>query len=1218
MSSTTRSLALLLPACLLIHSAGRADHHDPASAGTKRALLIGIDRYQRVTNLGGCANDVDLMADVLISRFDVSEENLLVLKDAQATRSAILGAIRTHLIAKSGPGDLAILHFSGHGSRMKDASGDEGDHWDETIVPHDSRTPGVFDINDDEINGLMRELAAKTPHATFILDSCHSGSAARAGATVRQVEDDPRDPPPPEPFALGERGSREGASDFRLPGANYVLISGCRATELSNEGDFEGQRHGAMTWFLSQALQRADGGTSYRRLMEGVTAEVTVRYPSQHPQLEGTGQDSVVLGDERIPAGSSFGVRVAPDGTVSVDAGRATGLFTGSRLAVHPADTRDFRGSAIARIELTDAAAFAAKARVVEGTLTTPGEASGAPYRALLEDATFGEYSLPIWIHGDAPAAIQDSLRSQLKALRGVLVATSEADATLRVHAHPTGFTLESADVEEISQTLGTIEETTEAVRQWARWLSILHIQNSGSPPLVDFSLRRAGTAVGSPMPRTVTTDSDDETTDSDLVWRVENKSPKPVFVALIDLSTDRSVTALYPDGPQEELAAGAHIEDTIGIRVPEGRDVVVDHFKLFVTSSPIRPELFEMAGLPPGARATASSLEKFLLAEAHHGSRGALPRRQDRWGTASRVVRIERARNRAPRFAAHLSEASDPQSVREALDTGTRAVCDIGQEAETCLSTRALDAAQTVMEVRAPGSQRGIASTESVGTAFEDAYRLRTDLRAAGLPAERVEPLFEVWQEPPVDPGGIGTRSGGDANDPRAEGDDLWSHKMVRAAAAFALVREAMPGAEEGAEAKGILVAHPDTGYREHPEIWSSDSATRPVLDAAGRNYVEVGQSAMDPLLPQGHPGHGTASGSVIVSPKGCQLDPHPAGCVNGTGRGARLIPLRVDPSVVLRSQGNLSEALFDIADGDLGEDAQLVSIAMGGPPSWSLWKAVRAVEAKGIVIVAAAGNYVRVVVWPARFDSVVAVAAVGVGCEPWLHSSRGRAVDLSAPGESVWRATLGASGTPANGMGKGTTFATGTTAGVVALWLARHLGSPELASLRANGAVTTVLQELIAATAWTPDAPPEEVACDTDRWSDEFGAGILDAAGLLEQPLPAPGSRVAPTRALALEDLPLFTSLYEPGIAPERVQSDYSRLLTGVEGNAETVGFLEAEVVHHYALDEEVQAAFDAVVEGAAPASDDALATLREALLRQNLSPTLRAQLEAAAPGP
>src|SRR5262249_19028508 len=151
----------------------------PAAASpTKRALLVGIDRYKSgdVPQLAGAVNDADLMESVLETRFEIPPANVRVLRNEQATRAGILDAIETQLIAPTQPGDIVIFYYAGHGSQMIDVSGDELDGWDETIVPQDSRTDGVFDISDDEINGLLQEITQKTQNVTMIFDSCHSGT----------------------------------------------------------------------------------------------------------------------------------------------------------------------------------------------------------------------------------------------------------------------------------------------------------------------------------------------------------------------------------------------------------------------------------------------------------------------------------------------------------------------------------------------------------------------------------------------------------------------------------------------------------------------------------------------------------------------------------------------------------------------------------------------------------------------------------------------------------------------------------------------------------------------------------------------------------------------------------------------------------------------------------------------------------------------------------
>ena len=188
----------------------------------KLALLVGIDDYENVSDLDGCVNDVENMKSLLRDKFGFEERDILTLVNEQATRKAILDTFQRHLIAQAKQGDIVVFHYSGHGSQMKDAriGGDEADQFDETIVPQDSRKPGVFDIPDDSINGLLRLLSEKTDNVTFIFDSCHSGTVARAAGKVRTVEKDERPPPPPDSFAIGDarhRRRRSTDGDPRMP-----------------------------------------------------------------------------------------------------------------------------------------------------------------------------------------------------------------------------------------------------------------------------------------------------------------------------------------------------------------------------------------------------------------------------------------------------------------------------------------------------------------------------------------------------------------------------------------------------------------------------------------------------------------------------------------------------------------------------------------------------------------------------------------------------------------------------------------------------------------------------------------------------------------------------------------------------------------------------------------------------------------------------------------
>lgn len=57
------------------------------------------------------------------------------------SRANILAQMRA-LVAGAAPGDSLFFSFSGHGSQVKDTSGDEADGMDETICPADYTSAG--------------------------------------------------------------------------------------------------------------------------------------------------------------------------------------------------------------------------------------------------------------------------------------------------------------------------------------------------------------------------------------------------------------------------------------------------------------------------------------------------------------------------------------------------------------------------------------------------------------------------------------------------------------------------------------------------------------------------------------------------------------------------------------------------------------------------------------------------------------------------------------------------------------------------------------------------------------------------------------------------------------------------------------------------------------------------------------------------------------------
>ena len=134
----------------------------------KRALLVGIDHYERVERLNGCVNDAAALHPLLARNEDDSpnfECRLVTASDATepVSRDQLLAGI-DELLA-NGP-DFALFYFAGHGAPRKG---------DVTLVTSDAteQTPGVAFA---EVLAKINDCAPHT-EILVILDCCFSGGA---------------------------------------------------------------------------------------------------------------------------------------------------------------------------------------------------------------------------------------------------------------------------------------------------------------------------------------------------------------------------------------------------------------------------------------------------------------------------------------------------------------------------------------------------------------------------------------------------------------------------------------------------------------------------------------------------------------------------------------------------------------------------------------------------------------------------------------------------------------------------------------------------------------------------------------------------------------------------------------------------------------------------------------------------------------------------------
>lgn len=347
-----------------------------AEGSTQWALLIGIDRYRYFDPLAGCVNDVMAMAQVLLEHFGFRPENVLRLTGEAATQAGIRAALR-ELLPRLGEGDVVVLHFSGHGSQMRDREGDEADGWDETIVPFDS---GRYDepnrdISDDEIHLWLRRLAAVTQNVTLVFDCCHSGTITRDpfGDRARSVPRDERPAGRLPPSPLPSRPTPDKESDIGPGGwlpvsQSHTLFAACRSDERAHEMTVgkSGHTQGALTYQLVRALRKARRGTTCRDIFEALAPQVTRVYPGQHPQLEGA-RDREVFGGRDLPAIRFVPVRERSGDRVVLGGGLVLGVTAGSRWSVYREATKRIANRApVGAIDVAEVEGFASVARVLD------------------------------------------------------------------------------------------------------------------------------------------------------------------------------------------------------------------------------------------------------------------------------------------------------------------------------------------------------------------------------------------------------------------------------------------------------------------------------------------------------------------------------------------------------------------------------------------------------------------------------------------------------------------------------------------------------------------------------------------------------------------------------------------------------------------------------------------------------------------------------------
>ncbi|KAF4767212.1 hypothetical protein N7455_011355 [Penicillium solitum] len=240
--------------------------------------------------------------------------------------------------------------ISWHGGLVEPSKDQTGRRPNHFIVPMDFGTgQDTNSILDIEISFLLHRISAKTTNVTTICDCCHSGIIARSThfgdkAIAKKIAKVAHTEIHANLERLSESGDLDQSAITSIEASpNIVRIMACTdretAWEYQNE-DFESR--GVVTEKLVSLLQNALEANiqiSWRSVMMRVSEQVTIRFPDQHPHVEGP--DHRTLCSLETIHFTGIPVTAQEDGTVALFAGSVAGVRQTSEYMIMPSASHE-------------------------------------------------------------------------------------------------------------------------------------------------------------------------------------------------------------------------------------------------------------------------------------------------------------------------------------------------------------------------------------------------------------------------------------------------------------------------------------------------------------------------------------------------------------------------------------------------------------------------------------------------------------------------------------------------------------------------------------------------------------------------------------------------------------------------------------------------------------------------------------------------------------
>lgn len=292
------TVGLSILCSLFIFSTGMAQQESESVYDNSWALLVGVNTYPHLPpefRLNYAINDVDALSTLLVEKFGFSQENIIVLRDGEATQKNILDQLSDLSDTRRiGQKDRVLVFFSGHGQTVPlRNSGEMG-----FLIPYDAKVD-LSDVTNpsqyykscigmDELKRRSSAIPAK--HVLFLVDACYSGLAAST-RSPQQV-----------PITIKARA--------KLP-VRHVITAGLRGEQVVEKPEWG---HGAFTYKLLEALDTGGAdfnddsvttGSELAQYLRGVVPNLTEGQQTPHQgRFEGEGEFLFMSADAQPPGDS--------------------------------------------------------------------------------------------------------------------------------------------------------------------------------------------------------------------------------------------------------------------------------------------------------------------------------------------------------------------------------------------------------------------------------------------------------------------------------------------------------------------------------------------------------------------------------------------------------------------------------------------------------------------------------------------------------------------------------------------------------------------------------------------------------------------------------------------------------------------------------------------------------------------------------------------------